>query len=211
VTPAAPPNAPALHDEARGLEPLLEGRLGLLGPNREDAAGRKRGARPGQRVPSEVRIITEPPARPLEEIEGNGVEGPRGERDHAGHVANLERDARVPGGASGDCPQRPAAPVDHDPVELDHHHARAGRQGLEGRAQREAHAEPADQHAGRAAPREVRARELTQGRLRAVGNARHEHAPVAGDEEVALAPAPQLEHTVRGLLVGERLPAARQA
>jgi hypothetical protein len=44
-----------------------------------------------------------------------------------------------------------------------------------------------------------------------VGSARHQHAPVAGDEEVALAPAAQLEHTVRGLLAGQRLPAARQA
>ncbi len=132
-------------------------------------------------------------------------------RDHTGHVGDLVRDARVAGSASGERRERPAAPLDHDPVKLDDQHARAGRQRLEGRAQREAHAEPADQHPRRAAPGKTRAGQLTQGRLRAVGGARHEHAPVAADEKVALTPAAQLEHTVRGLLAGERLPAARQA
>jgi hypothetical protein len=44
-----------------------------------------------------------------------------------------------------------------------------------------------------------------------VGGARHEHVPVAADEEVALTPAAQFEHTICGRLAGERLPAARQA
>ena len=77
--------------------------------------------------------------------------------------------------------------------------------------QREAHAEPAEQHPRLAVPGEVRAGQLAQGLLRAVGSARHEHAPVTGDEEIALTPAAQLEHTIRGLFAGERLPAARQA
>ena len=57
---------------------------------------------------------------------------------------------------SGDIVERDAALwVDHDRVELGHHHIRAWGQDLQGSAERERHPETTDQHPGRSRTDEV--------------------------------------------------------
>src|SRR5438094_866725 len=67
-------------------------------------------------------------------------------RDRVRAIAALDAYARIADRPVGRRPERPAAPRDDDRVELGHHDARRGGYAVEHRAQREAHAEPADEH-----------------------------------------------------------------
>ena len=97
--------------------------------------------------------------------------------------------------------KRTAIPFDYRRHEFGYENRRARWEEIERRAQGEAHAEPAYQQAGRLQRPRLLTGEGRQGLLGAVHAARHE-APAAGEDDVLVAAADQLED---GAASGKRL------
>ena len=114
-------------------------------------------------------------------------------------------------GTNIDCGQRPAAPVDHDRIQLGDRNPGIAGQGVEHRAQRQPHSEPADEHARRLLPWQPRTNLSRESLLRAPSRAVHEHAAGKRDQEITLTAASQLEAAVGRIRCVEGFPATHQA
>ena len=91
------------------------------------------------------------------DVEQHRVEAPPARAQRGGDVADLDLDALSFSGWPASGPERPAVPLDHRRHQLGDDDGGVRRQHVERRAQREAHAEAADQHARLVAQRAPRA------------------------------------------------------
>jgi hypothetical protein len=132
----------------------------------------------------------------------------RARAQQRGHVTHGDAHAPVAQQVRG---ERAAVPPDDRRHQLRYHHLRARPQRVERGAQREAHAEPAHQHARRLVRREVPAAEARQRLLRAVHAARHQALAVGVDHELAVAPGEDQALALGRPRLAEQLPRLHRA
>ena len=108
--------------------------------------------------------------------------------DHFGDVSLDDAHARIEERRVREVADELSVPAHDRADELDHVDDGVGAEGRERRARREAHSQPADEHARARQGVQARAAALGQLLLRAVALARHEHVAVDADRVLVAAP-----------------------
>ncbi len=136
-----------IHIEAGVAQPFGKSRMRPRGPDREHAAPLQR---PMDRLQSPGIIkrvvgLADQAFRAVVDIEQDGVERRRFRCNHLDDIGAQDARARVVEAVAEDSGHRPLRPGDHGGHQLGHRDPRFRPQHREGCAQREAHAQPADQ------------------------------------------------------------------
>ena len=132
----------------------------------------------------------------------------RGLRDDLGDIAQDDVYATVSERIARQLAQGAFAPVDHAFIEIHQIDAGIAGQAVEGRTQRKAHAQSAQQDARLQVASQGLTCALRQGIFRAVCSAGHQHAAIDHDQKVAVAALAQLQGASRSTYFFEGQPRA---
>jgi hypothetical protein len=192
-------HAQGLALEAGRAELRFERRAGIGGPDGEYATGGERAGHPtdpSQGIEPGV-LRDREGVGTIVDVEEHDVPAPRIERDT--YVALEELDAFVAQRVTGEGSEDAAVVTHHRGQEFRHNDARLVVEGVEGRAEGEAHAEATDEHPGPLACAEALGCDLGQSLLRAADGARHQRLSADSNDVM-----PALEGELQGRTVGGR-------